>query len=348
MSAQNPHPTMRDVADLAGVSPMTVSRALHNDPNVAPSSVSAVLAAVDRLGYRRNEAARVLRTGRPHDLLGLVITNLANPFYAQLAVGVERFAAAHGQRVVIGNSADDPGRERELLDDFRSQRVSGLVVVPSGPDQRHLAPDVLDGVPVALAARPPRGVDLDCVLVDDTGGARDLTASLVAVGHKRIGFIGLPTTSWAGEQRLDGHLSALAAAGIGADADLLGSTDRLAGTAEDVARRLLALPRPPTALVAANNRITVGAYRAIRRYAQSTALAGFDDLDFADLLGQRLTVAAYDPALVGETAAALVLDRLRSADSTRQLARRRRIPVVVKQYRTLGDDPAVDVVREQS
>ena len=178
-------PTMRDVADLAGVSPMTVSRALHRDPNVAPDSVRSVFDAVERLGYRRNEVARALRTGRAHDLIGLVITNLANPFYARLAEGVDLIAAVAGLHILIGNSRDDAARERELLENFRSQRVSGLVVVPSGTDQSHLTAEHVDGVPVVLAARPPNGVDLDCVLVDDETGTRDLTNSLARAGHRR-------------------------------------------------------------------------------------------------------------------------------------------------------------------
>lgn len=336
MGTATRQPTMRDVADLAGVSPMTVSRALHGDPNVAPDSVRSVLDAVDRLGYRRNEAARVLRTGRAHALIGLVITNLANPFYARLAEGVDRVATGAGLHVLIGNSRDEAARERELLEDFRSQRVSGLVVVPSGTDQSHLTAEHVDGVPVVLAARPPTGVDLDCVLVDDETGTRDLTNSLVAAGHRRIGFVGLPRSTWAGTRRLAGYHRGLGESGIPRDEHLETFTDRLAHDAPRATRDLLDQSDPPTALVTANNRITVGAYRAIRTAHHDVALAGFDDIELGDLLEPGITVAAYDPSLIGETAASLILSRLGSSGQDAEPeAQRHNLPVAIRHYHGL-------------
>lgn len=161
---------MADVAKHAGVAPMTVSRALHDDPRVSLSTRVRVLASVAALGYRRNEVARSFRPGRSSDLLGLVVTHLANPFYAQLALGVESLAAEHGMTMLLGNTAEDPGREKKLVDSLVSRRVSGIIVVPAGSDHGHLRPSGLDGMPVVLAARPPSGADLDCVLVDDFGG----------------------------------------------------------------------------------------------------------------------------------------------------------------------------------
>lgn len=336
------HPTMRDVAELAGVSPMTVSRALHRDPNVAPDSVRSVFDAVERLGYRRNEVARALRTGRAHDLIGLVITNLANPFYARLAEGVDRIAAMAGLHILIGNSRDDAARERELLEDFRSQRVSGLVVVPSGTDQSHLTAEHVDGVPVVLAARPPNGVDLDCVLVDDETGTRDLTNSLARAGHRRIGFVGLPRSTWAGTRRLAGYHRGLAESGIPFDEHLETFTDRLAHDAPRATSDLLDQPDPPTALVTANNRITVGAYRAIRTDHRVVALAGFDDIELGDLLEPGITVAAYDPSLIGETAASLVLSRLGlTGKNIDRGTQRHSLPVTIRDYHGLeGHTPA--------
>jgi LacI family transcriptional regulator len=158
---RKPAPTMADVAKHAGVAPMTVSRALHDDPRVSPSTRVKVLASVAALGYRRNEVARSFRAGLSSDLLGLVVTNLANPFYAQLALGVESLAAEHSMTMLLGNTAEDPGREKELVDNLVSRRVSGIIVVPAGSDHSHLRPSVLDGTPVVLAARPPSGAELD-------------------------------------------------------------------------------------------------------------------------------------------------------------------------------------------
>jgi len=308
---------MRDVAAHAGVSPMTVSRTLRDDPAVSAANRKRVLDSVAALGYRRNEAARSLRSGRSHGLIGLVVTNLANPFYSQLALGVEQFAAEHGQQVLIGNTAEDVERERELLADFAARRIDGAVVVPAGTDHRHLRPAHLQGMPVVLAGAPPRRAALDHVLVDDFGGAHALTTELIGAGHKRIGFLGLPTHLWTGVERLRGFTTAMTAAGLPAPAQLADHHVADIAAAQDITRDLLELAKPPTAILAANNRNTMGAYRAIRHAKSGTALVGFDDFEFADLLDQPLTVAAYDPIEVGAAAAALLHDRVSATARSR-------------------------------
>ncbi|MFC1414699.1 LacI family DNA-binding transcriptional regulator [Streptacidiphilus sp. N1-12] len=301
---------MADVAKHAGVAPMTVSRALHDDPRVSPSTRVKVLASVAALGYRRNEVARSLRAGQSSDLLGLVVTNLANPFYAQLALGVESFAAEHGMTMVLGNTAEDPGREKELVNNLVSRRVSGIIVVPAGSDHSHLRPSGLDGMPVVLAARPPSRAELDCVLVDDFGGALAAARVLTGAGHRRIGFLGPLPGLWTSAERFRGFCTALAEAGLAVDEQNVRFGLRDVPAAEHAARELLHLADPPTALFAANNRSTIGAVRAITGARPRTALAGFDDFELADMLGLPLTVAAYDPAEIGMQAARLLIDRI--------------------------------------
>lgn len=329
-SSRSHSPTMRDVATHAGVSPMTVSRTLRGDPAVSPDNRQRVLDAVTTLGYRRNEAARSLRSGRSHGIIGLVITNLANPFYSQLALGVEQFAATHGQQVLIGNTAENVDRERELLADFAARRIDGAVVVPASRDHRHLRPAQLHGMPVVLAATPPRHATLDYVLVDDFGGARKLTEQLIAGGHRRIGFLGLPAHLWTGTERRRGFTDAMNSAGLPTPAELMDHHVGDIATAQQVTARLLTLARPPTALFAANNRNTMGAYRAIRQRGTATDLVGFDDVEFADLIDQPLTVAAYDPIDVGSSAAALLYDRVTAPG--RRRARGITIPVHLRHY----------------
>jgi len=325
-------PTMRDVADRAGVSAMTVSRVLHGDRRVSVESRRAILDAVGALGYRRNEAARALRTGQSGDLVGLVITNLANPFYSQLAVGVERFTSAHSQHVLIGNSGEDPAREAQLLSEFIAQGVSGIIVVPSVGAFDALTPDRLNGLPVVLATTPAERGGMDSVVVDDSGGADALTSALIADGHARIGYIGFPTTSWTGRERLRGFRAALDRAGLGVQDDLVALTVPDARAAERAAFHLLNRSDPPTALLAANNRITLGTYRAIRRSGHHTPLAGFDDVEFADLLDHPLIVGAYDASDLGETAARMLHERASQQITPGTPARSTRVPVVLKRY----------------
>jgi LacI family transcriptional regulator len=300
---------MRDVADHASVSPMTVSRVLHDDPRVSGRTRERVLASVDALGYRRNEVARNLRLGRTSGLIGLVVTNLANPFYSQLALGVESVAGQNGLKVVLTNTDEDVERERRLVEELTARRVDGMIVVPAGSDHSHLDPQAPGSVPVVLGARPPTNLALDCVLVDDFGGAREATAGLLAAGHTRVGFLGLPPSVWTSSERFRGFCVALEEAGVSLDERYVRLQQRTIPAAEEAARELLSLRRPPTALFCANSRNTLGAFRAASRLGTGTELAGFDDFELADVLGVPLIVA-YDPRELGRRAAELLMERM--------------------------------------
>lgn len=304
-------PTLKDVAERAEVSAMTASRVLRDDPRVLPATRDRVRAAAAALGYRPNEVARSLRLGRGTGLVGLVVTNLANPFYSRLALGVDSVVTTDGLKTVIGNTGQDPHAERDLVADLVARRVDGIIAVPADSDQRHLAAAAAKGVPVVLASRPPEGFEADCVLVDDFGGARAATARLLALGHRRVGFLGSPPAVHTGTERLRGHLAALAAAGLPADTALVRQGQTEPGEAARAAAELLALPEPPTALFCSNNRNTIGAFRAVRAAGSDTALAGFDDFELADALGLPLTLVRYDSDELGRTAGRLLLGRIR-------------------------------------
>ncbi|MFD9076889.1 LacI family DNA-binding transcriptional regulator, partial [Streptomyces lasiicapitis] len=282
-------PTLRDVAERAEVSAMTASRVLRDDPRVLPATRDRVRAAAAALGYRPNEVARSLRLGRGTGLVGLVVTNLANPFYSRLALGVDSVVAADGLKTVIGNTGQDLDGERDLVADLVARRVDGIIAVPAGSDHRHLAAALDGGVPVVLASRPPEGFDADCVLVDDFGGAREATARLLSRGHRRIGFLGSPPAVHTGTERLRGYTAAHADAGLPTDASLVRQGQTEPAAAEHAATQLLALPDPPTALFCSNNRNTIGAFRAVRATGTDTALAGFDDFELADTHALPLT-----------------------------------------------------------
>jgi LacI family transcriptional regulator len=324
-------PTMRDVAALAGVSAMTVSRVLHDDPKITDETKRRVLDAVQQLGYRRDENARNLRLGRSSGLIGLVVTNIANPFYAQLATGAGETAEQLGMGVVLVNTGEDKQREMRLINDLVSRRVDGIIVAPAGDDHRHLDSERLQGAPVVLTARPPIGITADCVLVDDYGGTKEAVGRLIARGHTKIGFLGLPPSVWTGAERFRGFQAAMAEAGLPVDDHYVRYHQRDIAGAEKSAHALLALPDPPTALFAANNRNTIGAFRAVNSIGASTALAGFDDFELADMLGLPLTVVAYDPAEVGHLATRLLLDRLGSGDEDLP-PRRLTVPTSVVEY----------------
>jgi len=314
--ADRPQPLkMRDVAARLGVSAMTVSRAIRGEAGIAESTRLRVLAEVEALGYRRNDLALRLRSGRPHRLIGLIVTNLANPFYAQLAVGVEQFASAHGTGVLVASSNGEPEREHELVQDMAAQRLAGLIAVPAGNDHEHFDPRTLDGTPVVLAATPPQGIDVDCVLVDDFRGAYDACRKLIGAGHTKIGFLGLPASTWTGSERYRGYTAAMDDAGLDIDERHVSRHRGDIRLAQKAMRELVDLPDPPTAVITANNRNTIGALRTLAHSSAQVALAGFDDIELADLLQLPFSLVAYDAGAVGREAARLLLEHIEPGPS---------------------------------
>jgi LacI family transcriptional regulator len=295
-------PTMKDVAARAGVGLKTVSRVVNGEPGVTPETERRVQEAIDALGFRRNDSARVLRKGRTASI-GLVLEDLADPFYGPLSRAVEEVARAHGALLINGSSAEDPDREQELALALCARRVDGLVIIPAGGDHRYLEPEIRAGVATVFVDRPAGKIDADVVLSDNYGGARDGVAHLIAHGHRRIGFVGdMPRIHTAAE-RLRGYRAAMEDAGITVTDDWmsLGVTDpqRVRRATEE----MLAGADPVTAIFAGNNRVTVTVVRVLAEQRRRVALVGFDDIELADLLQPGVTVVAQDAAALGRTAA---------------------------------------------
>lgn len=307
-------PTMRDVALAAGVSLKTVSRVLNGEPGVIGTTAQRVRAAVTDLGFTRNDiAAGLRRRGQATASLGLVIEDVANPFYSVLTRAVEAAARERGFLLFAGSSAADPKQERSLVQAFCARRVDGLIIVPAGTagtDQAYLAAEIALGTAVVFADRAPSNIEADAVVVANVDGARAGVSHLVAQGHRRIAFIGDAAGISTAVERLQGYRDALAQHGIRVDKTLirLGSHD--ADAAEHAVRALLSLRNPPTAVFTGNNLLTVGAYRALRAHRRPVALVGFDDFDLADLLDPPVTVIAHDAAALGRACAGLLFARL--------------------------------------
>jgi LacI family transcriptional regulator len=305
---------MKDVARLAGVSLKTVSRVLNGESGVTTSKVDAVRRAATELGFRRNEVAATLRrTGQRTHSVGLVIEDVANPFYSALARAVERVSRDHHRLLLVGSSAENPDRERELIGAFCARRVDGLIVVPAGGSHDYLTAELAVGTPVVFVDRPPRDLLVDTVLSANRHGTTEGVAHLIAHGHRRIAFLGDDPDIVTAHERYLGYRDALAAAGLPVDPALVcrGLSD--APAAESAATTLLTAACPPTALFTGNNLITVGALRALRSLRplpSPPALVGFDDFDLADLLDPPITVVAQDAHALGLAAARLLFNRL--------------------------------------
>lgn len=305
--------TLVDVAERAGVSLKTASRAVNGEPHVADATRQKVAKAALELGFQLNSMASLLKRGIRSNFIGLVTGDLANPFYSSLAKGVERELRSQGLQLVVSSTDESGERERVLVEELIARQVRALIVVSTHESNDTLRSAQERGIPVVFVDRPAVDITADSVVLDNRNGARLAVEHLIAAGHRRIGFIGdfsrLPTH----QQRLDGYLDAVA--GIQAE----GGQDPRALVREDfhdaagargAALELLHLDDPPTALFTSNNRVTIGALTAFRELAVAPALVGFDDFDLSDVLG--VTVVSHDPVDMGARAARITLETLQS------------------------------------
>jgi LacI family transcriptional regulator len=317
-------PTMRDVAALAGVSIKTVSRVVNQEPGVSPELAERVLDAVGLLGYRHNLTASSLRRAdHKSATIGVLLEDLSNPFSAALQRAIEDVARHRGTLVLAGSSDEDPDRQQELLHALVSRRVDGLIAMPASGNQLALLRERRLGRPMVLVDRP--APEADSVVVDNRAGLGRAVHHLVAHGHRRIGFLGDLQTLWTATERHAGYVEGLAAAGITLDPRLVRMDVRGVDAAERTVRELLDLADPPTALLAGQNLITIGAIRTLQQLGlqQRVALLGFDDFPLADLLSPAVSVVAQDPTNLGQAAAELLFARV---DGDRGPPRRVMVP----------------------
>jgi LacI family transcriptional regulator len=305
-------PTMKEVAAVAGVSLATVSRVVNDGPSVNPELAERVRGAVALLGYRHNATASSLRRSDGLSAsIGLIFDDVANPFFAAVHRGAEEVARQRRVLTFAGSSDEAPGRERELAEAFTARRADGLLIVPAaGADHSYLLRELQAGVALVFVDRPPSFLDADVVLTDNAGGAAQAVDHLVVHGHRRIAYIGARPTLYTAEARLQGYRDALSSHGLLADPELI----RLVAPGEAAAatRALLDAADPPTALLSAQNLVTVAVLRALHQADLQHAVAqvAFDDLLLADVVRPGLTVIAQDPAGLGRRAAELLFERL--------------------------------------
>jgi LacI family transcriptional regulator len=309
---------MRDVAALAGVGLKTVSRVVNGESNVSDATRARVEAAIDRLEYRRDINASLLRRlGRKTATIGLVLEDVSNPFSSALHRAIEDRARERGVMLFTGSCDEDSDRERELIGTFRARRVDGIVVVPASSDHRYLLPEQRARTPLVFVDRPARFINADSVMSDNVGGAERATAHLATFGHRRIGFLGDALEIQTAADRLRGYSQALAVLGLDYDPAIVRTGLRSVDAASRAALELAPTADSPTAFFTAQNLVTIGALRALRELGleHTTALVGFDDIELADLLEPAVTVVAQDPVAMGRAAADMLFRRLDGDDS---------------------------------
>lgn len=301
-----PRPTMQDVARAADVSVKTVSRVVNGEAGVRASTKERVDAAIARLGFLRDDGASQLRRGTS-TTVGLVVEDLANPFYSVITRAVEQVARRHDHLLMTGSGEGFAERERRLAGAFLARRVAGLLVVPTDADHSWLA-EAAGSTHLVFVDRPARGLLADTFLSDNEGGVRSAVEHLSAHGHRRIGYLGDDPAFWTALRRVEGFRTAAAAIGVAADRVEMGPHE--VTPLVELLRRWTTGPDPVTAVITGNNRVTVTALRALREAGLDLGLVGFDDFELADMLDPAVTVVAQDPALLGERAAELLFRRL--------------------------------------
>ncbi|MEU1419917.1 LacI family DNA-binding transcriptional regulator [Kitasatospora sp. NPDC005751] len=311
-------PTMKDVAAVAGVALKTVSRVVNGEPGVSKETEAKVRAAIEQLRFRRHDGARMLRQGSRTRCVGLILEDLADPFYAQLGRAVEEIARAHDSLLLTASSVEDPVREEELALEFCERRVDGLIIVPTSADHGYLAGELAAGTAVVCVDRPAAGLSVDTVLADNRGGVADGVGHLIRQGHRRIGYLGDAPGIYTAAERLAGYREAMADAGCGTGEHwvAMGRPDPLG--IRFALDRMLAGPEPVTALMCGNNRATVAVLRDLAARGTHPALVGFDDFELADMLPVPVTVVAQDPTAMGRMAADLLFRRMDGAQAQPQ------------------------------
>ena len=306
--------TLRDVARSAGVSIGLASAVVNRSAPVSERARARVVAAISELGYVPHAGARSLRLGRT-GLVGLVLPDITNPHFAGLAHAIEGACDEAGLVLTLSITSDDVERENRQIRLLRQQRADGLILIP-GARLTSATAELRDALPTTtiLVDRLLPGLDVDAVLLDNRGAARDLTAHLLALGHTRIGIVCGPQAIGLARERLGGYRAAFVDAQVPQPDDLTADGGFQTEPAFVAACFLLDRADPPTALVSTSNHTTIGILRAVSdrglRCPDDVSIAAIDDFPSADVFSPRLTVAAQPVQSMGQTAVARLRQRL--------------------------------------
>lgn len=311
--------TMKDVAKRAGVSIATASRVINGHGYSSEEAQARVQEAVKELGYRPHDIARSLKLKRT-DTIGLMITDIVNPFYSILASGVLEAASHFGYHVIVSATDENPDLENEYLQVLMEKRAAGILAVCTGENVECWREAEALGIKIVFVDRELTGFNgADIVLVDNVKGAYDAISSLINLGHRRIGTINGPITTTTGRERLEGYKKAHLDAGLPLDPDLQRIVSFKGESGHEAAKNLLALSEPPTAIFATNNVLGEAAMFVIRDQGLSVpddlSIVIFDDVPWASLTKPSITVVSQPTYKLGYVGMEILHDRLHSDEN---------------------------------
>ncbi|MFO1068080.1 MAG: LacI family DNA-binding transcriptional regulator [Geminicoccaceae bacterium] len=307
--------TIYDVAREAGVSAATVSHVINNSRFVSLEKRERVQEAIRKLRYRRDAIARSLRQSRTSSI-GLMISDITNPYFADVVRGVEDVVYGRGDRynLILCNTEEDPAREAAYLEVLQEKRIDGLVMAPAGGNHEVLQELLDDGMPLVMVDRHLPGVAADAVIVDNRDAARRLVTHLLTLGRSRIAVLRARLLVSTIDDRIDGWRDALLAAGETPDEDAIVVSESAIDEALAAGRSLLDRGVWPDAVFCTNNFMTLGMMRALAerrlRCPEDVAVVSFDDFPWSTGFRPLLTAVAQPAYEIGRTAAEMLFDRI--------------------------------------
>lgn len=313
--------TMNDVAREAQVSIMTVSRVVNNKTEVSPATRQLVLNVIERLGYRPSSIARGLAT-KHTATLGVVVPDIANPFFAGVVRGAENQAYAEEYSVFLCNTNEDPEREIAVLQSLEEKRIDGLLLCASRLPEDKLRQIVGCFPATILVLRQLKNDNVQAVLVDDESGGQMATQHLLRSGHQKIGFLAGPMLSYSGQCRMRGYLTAMEAAGLPVNPDWILNGAPYVHNGRESAHRLLSSFPELTAILCFNDLVAVGAIQACaelgKKVPNDLAIIGFDDIPLASLVTPPLTTCRTPQEKLGSTAMQTLLKQIRGGGNDQE------------------------------
>jgi LacI family transcriptional regulator len=308
-SVDNPlaHPTLADVAAISGVSIKTASRVMNGSHQVSEDTAEKVKKAANLVGYRSNRIARELRVGSLSNLVGMVISDLANPFYAGLAAGAEERLSEEGLDLILATARDDGEREKNLIESLLERRVRGLIIVPSGEDYSHLHQERKRGFSFVFVDRPAPYLDADSITVDNRGGITACLDYLIEQNCTSIAIIADTTSIWTASERIEAFKQALLSRKIDKKNVHIISNIHTSEEAGLATKKLLQEHPQVDGIIATNDLIAMGVGQTISSSTAKVKVVSFDLFPTANLL--NIATLDHDPQRLGRISAEMLLKR---------------------------------------
>lgn len=313
--------TLKDLEKATGVSKSTISRVFNNPEKVKGSTLKLVRKKAEELGYKPSRVARRLQAGQGKaKVIGLIIPDILNPFFAEITRGIEDVALKNGYALILNNSNESLERQQLCLDTLRMEGVDGIILPPVNEEDQYVKELIENGLNMVCIDRVIKNTSVDSIQTDNRKGAYMAVSHLIKMGHSRIAYIGgIPAISTT-QERLAGYREAFKDYHLEVNEELILIGDSKQESGERLTEQLIKMENPPTAIFTGNNMTTLGAYVALNRLKISVpddlALVGYDDVPWADALNPPPTVVDQSTYEIGKRAAEMLLSRIKNPENS--------------------------------